>query len=162
MYRNKNTRLVFKDVEDVPHESRSMTKSVSRIERLPTVFESVHTWPRKCELRCWGCHQQFDTVPLFIVKSLESNYTTITPYGVFCSKQCGVFWIMTNASNINERQNMLMNFEAVLKKMIAGPVFSRAAYIPYYDTEQYGGHVPMYVFYATLNKFRITEDQLLI
>jgi hypothetical protein len=159
----KNTRLVFKDVDDRAADQKIEITSSSvaeRIEKLPGTFESVRSWPRRCRLKCWGCHLQFDTIPLFMVKSLEPNKTSVTTYGVVCSRQCGQFWITTNILNINERQNMLMNFEAVLKKIVK-PSLTRTAYVPYYETEPYGGHVPTYAFLTTLNKFRITEENLI-
>ena len=64
-----------KEIADVLEE-RLLEDSVKqapvvKINKLPPIYYGVDTWIKKCDVECFYCDKKFDTMPIFIPKSIE-------------------------------------------------------------------------------------------
>ena len=58
---------------------------------LPSFFNSIRTWVKKTNLKCWYCDLNFDNQPVFIPKIIEkcgTNEFNISVHGCFCTFCC--------------------------------------------------------------------------
>lgn len=73
-------------------------------------------WPERTEFACWHCCHSFDGVPIPIPKSkrLGENdaVSTYTVYGIFCSCNCAVAYILER--NTYDQQLLLMRFKEMM------------------------------------------------
>ena len=105
-------------------------------------------WPRTTTIACWhDCHP-FDTTPIPIPKHtrVESGNggvsTTFTVYGVFCSCNCAVAYILER--NTYDQQNLLLRFRQMMLDVFnvtSDEVFAFEPAPPRIFLQLFGGHL---------------------
>ena len=78
---------------------------------LPTIFHGFETWPKSTNIRCYYCDRTFETVPIFIPKTIEYSIKyTIATEGCFCTFNCAIrhidLYYIKIHDNLNKK-NML-------------------------------------------------------
>lgn len=62
--------------------------------KIPSIFNSLNTWIKKTNIKCWHCDLNFETIPVFIPKVIEQSGTDSTfkiiTNGCFCSFPCAI------------------------------------------------------------------------
>jgi len=110
-------------------------------DSIPSVFTSIDDWPKETNLKCWKCHLNFTTMPIFIPKLIEKMYDKLIIYtkGCFCSFTCAMSYINLYNSNIcdkiTEKQKLLLLYKIFYKKNIYDIKESPCIY----NLEYYGG-----------------------
>lgn len=104
-------------------------------------------WPSHTSIVCWhDCHP-FDTVPIPIPKisrNTNTNACVYTVYGVFCSCNCAVAYILER--NTYDQQQVLMLFKQMavdVFKMNITDVFSFEPAPPRIFLTLFGGHLTL-------------------
>jgi hypothetical protein len=102
-------------------------------------------WPQSTRICCWhDCHP-FDTAPIPIPKSKHNN--TYKVYGVVCSGNCGVAYILNK--NTYDQQLQLMLFKGMLIDvfgMAPNDVYALEAAPPSIFLTMFGGHLDVDAF----------------
>lgn len=63
-------------------------------DKIPQVFTSVDSWIQTTNLKCWNCDCTFDTLPIFIPLSINTDDSMDT-LGNFCLWGCAARYINT-------------------------------------------------------------------
>lgn len=104
-------------------------------------------WPTTTTICCWhDCHP-FDTTPIPIPKSKHG--LTYTVYGVVCSGNCGLAYILEK--NTYDQQLQLMLFKSMLHDVFglnSEDVFALEAAPPRIFLNMFGGHLDIASFRA--------------
>lgn len=105
-------------------------------------------WPRTTTIACWhDCHP-FDTTPVPIPKHTRGEggnggaSTIFTVYGVFCSCNCAVAYILER--NTYDQQNLLLRFRQMMLdvfNMNSDEVFAFEPAPPRIFLQLFGGHL---------------------
>ena len=105
-------------------------------------------WPRTTTIACWhDCHR-FDTTPIPIPKHTRGEggnggaSTNFTVYGVFCSCNCAVAYILER--NTYDQQNLLLRFRQMMLdvfNMNSDEVFAFEPAPPRIFLQLFGGHL---------------------
>lgn len=110
-------------------------------DKIPNTFTAVDNWIKKTNLKCWSCHLNFDTMPIFIPKLIENMNNSLIMYtkGCFCNFSCAMNYINTYNTNIcdkiTEKQKLLLLYKIIYKKKINDIKMSPSVY----NLEYYGG-----------------------
>ena len=124
-------------------------------DKIPSVFTGVENWSRN-NLLCWNCHLNFDTVPIFIPKSIEpnisSNIKTITVKGNFCSYMCAYSYILSRTRNIQEQIENINNLNYIYKMLTGNPAPESIKIIDFTQMERYGGEKTLAQFLRSKKK----------
>lgn len=75
------------------------TKTTIEFNKIPQYFRDVGTWPSCTNIRCWSCHQYFDTIPIFIPSKVDCDSDGNKRYkvlGNFCSFTCAMLYLDIN------------------------------------------------------------------
>jgi hypothetical protein len=68
-----------------------------RYDKIPSTFISLDTWPKSNNLDCWNCSRQFETIPIFVPKTIEPfggvNDIRMSVLGNFCHWGCATAWV---------------------------------------------------------------------
>jgi len=105
---------------------------------------AAHEWPRATAIACWhDCHP-FDTTPIPIPKYTRGNApnNTFTVYGVFCSCNCAVAYILER--NTYDQQHLLLRFRQMMIDvfhMTSAEVFAFEPAPPRIFLRLFGGHL---------------------
>lgn len=103
------------------------------------------SWPQSTTICCWhDCHP-FDTTPIPIPKSKHNN--TYKVYGVVCSGNCGVAYILNK--NTYDQQLQLMLFKGMLIDVFGlapDDVYALEAAPPSIFLNMFGGHLDIAAF----------------
>lgn len=105
---------------------------------------ATHEWPRTTSIACWhDCHP-FDTTPIPIPKYTRGNApnNTFTVYGVFCSCNCAVAYILER--NTYDQQHLLLRFRQMMIDvfhMTSAEVFAFEPAPPRIFLRLFGGHL---------------------
>lgn len=106
---------------------------------------TIQGWPQSTTLCCWhDCHP-FEGVPIPIPKSKHHN--TYKVFGVVCSGQCGVAYIL--GKNTYDQQLQLMLFKSMLIDvfdMSPDDAYSLDAAPPTIFLRMFGGHMDIDAF----------------
>lgn len=87
-------------------------------DKIPTTFDSLKTWKRSTNLKCWNCDLTFKNIPIFIPKHIYNtrNGKRMDILGNFCSFGCAKGFIDSNKKitkdetwDQNERLKILYN-----------------------------------------------------
>lgn len=107
-------------------------------------------WPLRTPIVCWhDCHP-FDTVPLPIPKFVRLNGNTdntYTVYGVFCSCNCAIAYILER--NTYDQQQLLLRFKQMainIFRMSSTDVFAFEPAPPRIFLTLFGGHLTIEQF----------------
>jgi hypothetical protein len=132
-------------------------------DKLPTIFESLDTWPKKTNLLCWYCTLSFDTVPIFIPKVIEpiskktessDSKFTFSVHGVFCSFGCACQYTKITNYNIVEQIEILSKLKLLHKHLCNKKMVEYVSYPNIYQMKQYGGDLTTDQFKELIKKFR--------
>lgn len=108
---------------------------------LPSIFYTLKQWPKKTNLKCFYCDRKFDTLPIFVPKTIEPSkdgYTMATE-GCFCTFNCGVSYINLMYSKIHDNLNK-KNMLKLLYKVFTGKTTTEIPCSPSkYEMIHYGG-----------------------
>lgn len=110
---------------------------------LPTHFYSLNKWIKYTNLHCWYCDCTFNSIPVFIPKSIDfankKNEYCIRTYGCFCSFNCAKKYININYKkleiNLNKTNMLNYLFEIFNKKKVIEILESPNKYL----MKKYGG-----------------------
>lgn len=113
----------------------------------------LNTWPERTGFACWHCCHTFDALPIPIPKSkrLGENdaLSTYTVYGIFCSCNCAVTYILER--NTYDQQLLLMRFKEMMIRvfgMLSTDVFALEPAPPRIFLTMFGGHLTIEEFRA--------------
>lgn len=111
-------------------------------DKIPPKFTTIEAWPKTTNLKCWWCHRNFKSVPVFVPIDASNKgaipATEITVHGIMCNFFCAAAYIDYFCErNVKwERHEMLK----ILYKKMTG---QRIEYIPRaplpFSMVQYGG-----------------------
>jgi hypothetical protein len=137
-----------------------------KYDKLPNIFESIETWPKKTNLLCWNCTLPFNSVPVFIPKVLEplsirnranmnmSDFQnlSISVKGVFCGFGCCVDFVNnTNYSSVYKTETI--NKIKLLHKIFYGRNMKDVSYYPHPSLmSMYGGNM-------TVEDYKVEKDK---
>jgi hypothetical protein len=106
----------------------------------------VNTWPESTAYACWHCCHAFDTVPIPVPKKKRPGETDAlsryTVYGIFCSCNCAVAYILER--NTYDQQLLLMLFKEMMIRvfgMSSSDVFALEPAPPRIFLTMFGGHL---------------------
>ncbi len=124
-------------------------------ERLPHTYRGIDTWVKSCSLKCFYCGIFFDTVPLFIPKSIQKiadGTFTMPREGCFHSWPCAIKWIKREYpkyADQNERIDLVLFLYGDMTKRQLKSIPSN---INKYDMDCYGGFLTPLEWVAKINK----------
>jgi len=95
-------------------------------DKIPEVYVNLDTWPKKTNLLCWECSCSFQSIPLFIPRSVKQPVSDadisgdMNTIGNFCSWGCAARYINLHFSGNDkwEKHNLLR----LLYKKITGRI----------------------------------------
>lgn len=105
---------------------------------------SSTSWPTSTSLCCWhDCHP-FTTTPIPIpkVRSKQTNTHVFVVYGIFCSANCAVAYILEK--NTYDQQLVLLQFKTIMVDVFgldADSVFALEPAAPRIFLTMFGGHL---------------------
>lgn len=110
------------------------------------VTTSATGWPQRTTIACWhDCHP-FDTMPIPIPKYTKHDISTSSPtytvYGVFCSCNCAVAYILERGTY--DQQQQLLRFKQMAITVFgidADSVFAMEPSPPRIFLQLFGGHL---------------------
>lgn len=113
-------------------------------DKIPSKFTTMENWPKSTNLKCWWCHKNFKSIPVFVPINISNKGATpateITVHGNMCHFFCASAYIdmfFHERSVKWERHEML---KILYKKMTGQSI----EYIPRtplpYCMVQYGGN----------------------
>lgn len=108
-------------------------------------------WPVTTDVACWHCCHQFEGVPIPIPKYKKADNDSITlytVYGVFCSCNCAVAYILER--NSYDQQQLLLQFKSMATHVfgfLTADVFALEPAPPRIFLHMFGGHL-------TIDQFR--------
>lgn len=109
-------------------------------------------WPTTTDIACWHCCHQFDGVPIPIPKYKKADSDSITlytVYGVFCSCNCAVAYILER--NSYDQQQLLLQFKSMATHVfgfLTADVFALEPAPPRIFLRMFGGHLTIEQFRA--------------
>jgi hypothetical protein len=127
---------IMNQVDDDPLE-------ISTFIPLPTIFNGMKSWPDKTNIRCFYCDRTFDSIPVFIPKTIEiskEGYMMATE-GCFCTFNCAVSHIKLYYPKIHDelnKKNMLKLLYKVFHKKTVSDIEKSPSK---YEMRQYGGDI---------------------
>lgn len=102
-------------------------------------------WPTHTDIACWHCCHQFDGVPIPVPKYKKADHDSIalyTVYGVFCSCNCAVAYILER--NTYDQQRLLLQFKSMATHVfgfLTTDVFALEPAPPRIFLRMFGGHL---------------------
>lgn len=141
------------NTEEVISTSHSIEEDRQYIayDKLPNIFESFETWPKKTNIHCWHCTLDFDSIPVFIPKVIEprpnrradrndTNYS-ISTYGVFCCFGCANKFIESRNYSMIEKIEMMNKLKLLHKFFYNKLMQDVISYPDPHQLQQYGGEL---------------------
>lgn len=116
-----------------------------------TVHTSATGWPQTTSIACWhDCHP-FSTMPIPIPKYAKQNVSTGAPtytvYGVFCSCNCAVAYILERGTYDQQQQLLLFKQMAITVFGIdTESIFAMEPAPPRIFLQLFGGHLSIDAF----------------
>jgi hypothetical protein len=87
----------------IPKEDIQKTE-IKKIHKLLFKFssklEKSYEWPTKCNINCWWCCMQFNTIPVPCVSNYDQKRDRYGIYGIFCSWGCSAAFSVENYKQI--------------------------------------------------------------
>lgn len=108
------------------------------------------SWPDTTDVACWHCCHQFDSIPIPIPKYKKADNDSITlytVYGVFCSCNCAVAYILER--NTYDQQRLLLQFKSMATHVfgfLTTDVFALEPAPPRIFLRLFGGHLSVEEF----------------
>lgn len=105
--------------------------------KIPHKFTSIDDWPKNTNLKCWQCDCSFQSIPIFIPKTIETN-GNMDVLGNFCSWNCASLYINLhfNSDQKWENHSMLKILYRVFTEKDIDEIIPAP---PKTDMVQYGG-----------------------
>ena len=131
---------------------------------LPSIFNNLDLWIKKTNIKCWYCDLNFDTVPIFIPKIIETtglnnDYKIITS-GCFCSFCCAMsynnLYFPKICDNINNKEMLKFLYKIFNNCKIKEILQAPSKYIMH----QYGGDTDLFGYKNKLNEIKIQMKEL--
>lgn len=143
-------------------------------EKFPTTFESIETWKKKTNIKCWCCTLSFDTIPIFIPNVIEpitpknkierenmlKQQFSISVYGTFCSFGCAYFFIESHNFSIAEKIESLNKLKLLHKLMYNKKIKDIGYYPSPYRLEQYGGNLTIAEFKSMQELYKLENSDV--
>lgn len=108
---------------------------------LPTIFYNCDTWLTSTNLKCYYCDRNFDSMPIFVPKTIEPSKDgyTMSTEGCFCTFNCAARYIDLHYSKIHDNLNK-KNMLKLLYRVMRGKYIAEIPPAPSkYDMICYGG-----------------------
>ncbi len=161
-YINTNVHSVMNDTNEY---SYGISEKVT-YQKLPSVFESLSTWPTKTNLLCWHCSLSFDTVPIFIPKVIEPiisktkvHQYSMGVYGVFCTFGDAMEFIKNRNWSIVDKIDAMNKLKHLHKVFYNTQYKDIVSYPSIYDMVQYGGDLDIQKYKQLINRYKLTNDE---
>jgi hypothetical protein len=120
------------------------TAYIEVYNKIPLIFTSMETWVKKTNLSCWHCCLEFDSIPVFIPKIIDSSAFdkfNISTYGCFCSFNCAMaynnIYNKKICDNIHVKNMLLFLYKIYTKKSVKEILPSPSKY----QMNHYGGNL---------------------
>jgi hypothetical protein len=132
-------------------------------DKIPMVFTDLESWPKSTNLLCWNCKRCIRNRPWFEPQSIDSHQTgkagvfvkanelnrgtvknnsyCINVRGIFCSPNCVVRYIYTNARDMAERLNKIAMLLFVFEIFTGSSVQDIQPAPSFTEMLQYGGNL---------------------
>lgn len=146
----ENISLVTEDI--ITSNAIEEDRKYVSYDKLPSIFESFETWPKKTNVHCWHCTLNFDTIPVFIPKVIEpksnrrivdinniNNNYSISTFGVFCCFGCANKFIQCRNYSLIEKIEMTNKLKLLHKFFYNKLMQDYISYPDPYQMQQYGG-----------------------
>lgn len=139
------TDLVYKSFElDVDIINNDYNIYDDRTKKIPTQFTSLEEWPKLTSIKCWSCHDKFDSIPLFV-----PNKSINIPEGNFCTIPCVVRYINTKyKNNVDVRHLVIQMIKLIYGKRVTQLIEST----DYTFKSEYGGPIDNKKYKSDLHK----------
>jgi hypothetical protein len=113
-------------------------------DKIPSKFTTMDDWPKSTNLKCWWCHRNFKSIPVFVPINISNKGATpateITVHGNMCHFSCASAYIDMYFSERSikwERHEMLK----ILYKKMTGQLIEYIPRTPLpFRMMQYGGN----------------------
>jgi len=93
-------RKPMTQIEILLHKKYNQTKQIELMHSMCCYVNTHQQWPKTCNSAClWDCHN-FQYMPWGIPMSYDSKKKTFELYGVFCSPNCALAYLMKEERNI--------------------------------------------------------------
>lgn len=87
-------------IEILLHKKYNQTKQIELMHSMCSYVKTQQQWPKSCNSAClWDCHD-FPYMPWGIPESYDIYTGTFNLYGVFCSPNCALAYLMKEERNI--------------------------------------------------------------
>lgn len=153
---------------DNPFGQDDNTTFFVNYKKLPSVFETIDTWPKTSNLLCWNCSRKFKTIPVFIPKVIEpiilknkidrdkltNKCFSISVHGVFCLFACAVQYVETHDYSISDKVEITNKLRLLYKLFYSGtkvPDFNN--YPSPLRMKQYGGNLTIEEYEDAIHEF---------
>lgn len=87
-------------------------------QKLPSIFESLSTWPKSCNLRCINCGCTSKRIPLFIPISINGKIISVGSF--ICSPNCGLSEINSMKCTKEKKMEKILMFKMVIVAILEG------------------------------------------
>jgi hypothetical protein len=125
------------------------------MDKIPSVFTGLDSWPAHSNLRCWSCTFTFDGRPSFVPTYLRENASGGLEVGVLgntCTFNCAELMIETSGLPPEERQRMQENLCVVYFLFTGHHVTRIKPAPPKTKLHQYGGEWDEETFWKKLRE----------
>lgn len=161
-----NKTLVTNGLVDVTEDNFiGCAKQKISYKKLPSIFESLDSWPKKTNLLCWHCSLPFDTVPIFIPKVIEPvisktkpNKYSIGVFGVFCSFGDAMEFIKNSNWTLMDKIESINKLKHLYKVFFNTTLKDVVSYPSVFDMIQYGGDIEINKYKELVNQFKSLEE----
>lgn len=93
-------RKPMTQIEILLHKKYNQTKQIELMHSMCSYVNTQQQWPKTCNSSClWDCHN-FPYMPWGIPMSYDPKNKTFELYGVFCSPNCALAYLMKEERNI--------------------------------------------------------------
>ena len=120
------------------------------------IFESINTWTKTVNIRCWTCDFTFNVMPIFIpltIKEIDENWC-ISVLGNFCTFNCACRYILDYLNN-DLLENLLKLYEIFYNKKIYKIEPSLRRHV----MKKYGGYMSEESYITTIKKISLKNCQ---
>jgi len=107
---------------------------------LPQLFTGLESWPTNPGIPCWHCELVFEHKPVFIPKTIDTEFTRIPVEGCFCGFPCLYAFLEYGIDQKKKTEKKIL--VDVLYRLITGRENRNIAPTrPRHDMVKYGGKI---------------------